>query len=145
MIHYIPDTNNRYSITQKGIVTSYYYIHNTGKLIKTKSLVCVFKDSNGKDAVNLNINKKVKTFAIKKLIYITFGYTICVNCNLKIYSDTKKLRCAKCTSANGLDIINITKSYCAKILMIKTSDLTDELYNIHKLNIQLKRLIKSKI
>lgn len=151
---FIEDTNEQYSILSNGVVIS----NRTGKpLIPNKN-----------SQINLVIDNVYRTIHTNSLLRICFEGMKCNNedCSNKVL--TKSKYCKSCIlknrESNRLNYelihhdtylekqrqkakqkgINLDRYYIAKTLVIPLDSLTDELYELHKALILLKRLIKSK-
>lgn len=144
MIHYIPNTNNKYSITEKGVVTMHYknYISS---IIKCKIILSSHINKRNDKIVSIN---RIP-WSIERLIFCTYGYTLCKKCNSKIYKTVKTKQCDSCNKDwhnvnNKFQRDNITKLFTSIAYRIPVNKVTNDLNNIHILNEKIKRLIKSK-
>lgn len=156
--HYIEGTNQQYSIREDGILIRHYSINRYSKEKQ-------FEDKEIHGSVEKRQNRTSITFVWRtdnKRIFRTqgsllveyFGYKLCKidNCNGKVYNKDS-YHCKDCLinnmnqlyrSSRKLSIQSISKHYVATKLGILLSDLTDEVYNLYKANLKVKRLISDK-
>jgi len=141
--HFIEGTNKQYSIREDGVVIRHYSHTNRNTIFfKEKKLNIHNKQSF------IYINKKKTTVTISFLMFDYFGYRSCNTCNCKIFYKKQKT-CNKCQRKvqSKFDVIkkeNITKSYVSGQLNINIIDLSDDMYNLYKANLKVKRLISLK-
>lgn len=147
MIHYIPDTNEKYSITKKGIITMHYNGENINS--KCNKKVSFQIKGNNKVLKIVNSDKIRTSTTVDALIFRTFNYKTCNDCGSKIYGKKGAYSCVECNKRKdrefGIkDRTNLAKSYCAAKMSLKKDELNDELYLIYKIQLETKRLIKAK-
>lgn len=147
MIHYIPDTNEKYSITEDGVVTMHYRIGKSNNKIECNKKLKEYKMRRRDNLPIVKINQVSRS--VSSLVYLVFNFTRCEDCNCKVEKGQRKRICKNCfTIAEKkrahTSVIEIKKHYSAKMLGLSVKELTDELYLSHKLNLKSIRLIKSK-
>ncbi len=165
---FIEGTNEQYSIREDGVIISNYINHYrywTNSFIRkyrTKEL-----KSNKDGKVNYQIGGRKgqsKTLVISKLMkeyykgvkchrcdnMITKKYSqVCNNCATKIIEDAvKKWRLNnpdKCEKYKRERVDELSKSYIAGLLHLKSHELTDELYLNFKATLLVKRKLSEKL
>jgi hypothetical protein len=161
---FIEGTNEQYSIREDGIVIKHYYLTynqylKTPKILNKISYPAISKITN---VVSITLsNNKHKSFAVATLLKNYFGFYYCKSCNTKVFS--KQFRysvCKKCRNKKHIKfrskhteryinydkekISNISKSYAACSLRINMSELPDDLYELHKVQLLVKRKLVEK-
>ena len=153
---FIEGTNNQYSIRNDGVVISHYIFNSLAnkKIIKEK----VLKISSI-NTVCFRVNKTKITRSVQTLLFKTFKYKFCVECNNKHYIEQDRL-CNDCKKADkrkasvrySESTIKsskkkaelLTKSYIASRIGIPVTLMSEEVYQEYKILIQVKRLISQK-
>lgn len=146
MIHYIPDTNEKYSITEDGIVTMHYRIGKNNNKIECNKILKEYKMARRDDRQVLKINQVSRS--VSSLVYLVFNFTRCKDCNCKVKKEQRKRICKLCFDISenkraAISSIEIKKHYSAKMLGLLVKELPNELYIAHKLKLKSSRLIKS--
>lgn len=161
---FIEGTNEQYSIREDGIVIKHYYLTynqylKTPKILNKISYPAISKITN---VVSITLsNNKHKSFAINTLLKNYFGFYYCKKCNTKVFN--KQFRysvCKKCKNKkykknriknkehiinrDRKKISNIDRSYAAVALRINILDLTEELYELYKSQLLVKRKLAEK-
>lgn len=165
---FIDGTNEQYSIREDGVVISNYINHYSGL---TKSFTRKYRvkelRANKDGKVNYQIGGRKgqqKTLTISKLMkeyyngvkchrcdnMITKKYfQVCNNCRTKIIKEAdekwKLINIDKCQKYRKDKIENLPKSYIARLLGLKSYELTDELYADCKATLIVKRIIAKKL
>lgn len=149
--HFIKDTNEQYSIREDGVIISHKFQND--RILKTN----VKKQ--------LTINKK--TITPQSMLFEYFGYKQCIECNNKFIPISISNYMCKSCQINNIDKTmslyrvnnveklqiknfknmtfhkdNITKNYVSTLLNISVCEITDELYELVKKRLQLKREVK---
>jgi DNA-directed RNA polymerase subunit M/transcription elongation factor TFIIS len=164
----IEGTNEQYSIREDGVVFIHYRrkrISNTRKdEIKCNDTLSVLSGN----LVDIVINNKVYRKSINTLLFETFNFKYCNKCNNKFIPNVSPIKCDKCRRTNRLAAAikyskewcknnpekvkaltkkrsyEIHKSYVAGILNLKCNELPDDLYNLYKIQILIKRKLSKK-
>ena len=162
---YIENTNQQYSIREDGMIFIHYRIKritNTRKdKITCNDVLSIIRDNS----VDISYTDKIRRKSINSLLFEHFGYKICNQCSSKFIPNISPVKCDNCRKTNKKVSANkyakewyknntelakqiarnnnkkVTKTYVAQILDIKSSNLTDELYNDYRNLILLKRRI----
>ena len=150
---FIEGTNEQYSIRDDGVVTRHYK-HTRGKLIIKNFNLKV--DSNG-IIVYYNHNEKNR-IALQYLLFDYFGFRFCKKCNNKFSKKRENKLYNSCLKPNNYAITpekikeknakvikNITRSYVASMLKVKVTELSDELYELYKAQLLVKRKLAEKM
>ena len=150
---FIEGTNNQYLIREDGVVLQCYK-YNT-----ELNTVCTTKKIS---TLNLGIKSSLSLHSTNRLLLKYFGYIICKYCNQKKQIIHSKDKCKTCYKKEDKifgkspkkreyskrysknKTKDISKQYTCQILGIKTSELTEELYQLHKSTLKLKREICQK-
>lgn len=149
MIHYIPNTNEKYSITEDGIITMHYFFSSKRNKIQSNRLVKPIISKGNSPSMHILINEVRTKPSVRTLIYITFGFTKCKHCDCKIKLTKKRCTCNKCKKEIvrkyvEISIEDVSRNYTAKLLKIKSKEVPVELQEIYKNQLKTKRLIKLK-
>ena len=155
---FIEGTNNQYSIRNDGVVIGHYRYDKWGnKLIKNRVIKSYTRYKKNSITVVAIFGFPQKQHSVRELMETYFniegipskilGYKDENKENYHLsnlyYVQPKDIREVN-KSARDKAISNITKWYVASKLGLPVSSLTNELYELHKALILLKRLIKSK-
>lgn len=147
---FIEGTNKQYSIREDGIVIS----HKSNKILKV--------NKKGHITLSLGARKKAKVITPSKLLKDYFQGVKCKQCNNNVFKPYFKL-CNDCIKNNKLNskikfnllnpnktkeyvktkVINLPKYYIAHNLNLKTKELPNNLYQLAKINLILKRKLKT--
>lgn len=109
---FIEGTNEQYSIREDGVVFRHYtynYNINTGKIDKILLDNKIAKQRLRSDNCNVVFVGKVykSALSVNKLLYLHFGYTLCIKCGKKMYDivEGKRTRtiCDKCLAKNTIN------------------------------------------
>lgn len=160
--HFIKETNKQYSIREDGAVIINYKHYKGRIIILTNRLCKTYSPANSSKYVVMMKDKKRKSTSISPLLKEYFGYYYCSKCNQKTCDDSTytckkcvrledQIRNSKYTKLHSKEIkaVNkikrdaITKSYVACLLLLPIKDLTEELYQLHKITLKTKRLCKT--
>jgi len=149
MINYIPETDEKYSITEEGVVTMHYKISSSMNKIKCNKVMTTFIKKN-KSVLKIRfLNKPLASKSIESLVHMTYGFTKCKHCNSKINGKMKDRRCYNCTLsydklASRKARENIVPFYIAQLSGLKRKEVTNEFHEVYKSKIEIIRLIKQK-
>jgi hypothetical protein len=142
-LKFIKGTNKQYSIRQDGFIIRHYSHSNKSTVFFKEKKLAI----HNKQCV-IYMNKKKKTVTISLLMFDNFGYKLCYRCNCKIFYRGQQI-CDECQKKvqSKFDVIkkeNITRCYVSGQLNIKARNLTDDMYNLYKANLKIKRLLSEK-
>ena len=160
---FIPGTNEQYSIREDGMVIIHY---KWTKNFKSTYIVNrLLKPRKGRNlSLYIKINGKDTSRSANSLLRDIFGFAICNRCKNKFTPNKSPEKCDSCKKELACQatknwtinhpekhqdrqmnrIINPSRTYVSHLLGLKTSQLTDELYELHKKTLLLKREICQK-
>ncbi len=160
---FIEGTNEKYSIREDGVVIRHYrYDKWKNKLIKDyllkNRLMYDKRKLHLKPVLIVNVNGKIylvkslvanyfctKLAKNKKLFAINHIDNNPENCHYKnLYYVNHPTKQHHAKLARDKSINNIYKHYVANKLGILVNDLTDDMYNLYKTNLKIKRLLTQK-
>jgi hypothetical protein len=157
---FIEGTNEQYSIRKDGVVIQHYKFTWTGNITYKESFL---KKHVKNHCVFLRKNKKNIGLSINTLLLKYFNYKLCIRCSSKIHNE-KEIYCIPCKK-EATKIFNaksrhkylykkpiydkkmrenITRAYASSMLKIPTHDIPDDIYNLFKANLKIKRLLSEK-
>jgi hypothetical protein len=152
---FIEGTNKQYSIREDGVVIQHYkftWAGNIAKSFKEKELIACKYPSISSNAyfVRIQINKKQHNVFINSLLITYFNKAKCPKCNVEYKRTIKKVQsCPSCLKKNHRDKNIEYKKNCvlhySKLCMTATNiNISEELYNLHKQTLKIKRLLSEK-
>lgn len=161
---FIEGTNQQYSIREDGVVISHK--RKTDKII---SPTIRKKQDYKAEVVCLYINGKQKNLRVETLLHNHFNLNICRDCGVKFKDNNRKYLCSCCKkehhninvkkwsdknpskvkqyikNGNLKARENLTDSYIRSVLTLRKEEATQELIELERANIKLKRLLSSKL
>jgi hypothetical protein len=157
---FIEGTNEQYSIREDGVVIIHYKFNCKGNISYKESFLKKHVKSH---CVFLRKNKKNISFSINTLLLKYFNYKLCLKCSIKMHNK-KENYCISCKKETRkiynakfrykyLDRKpiytkkikeNITKAYVSGLLKISVNNIPDDMYNLFKANLKIKRLLSEK-
>ena len=155
---FIDGTNEQYSIREDGVLIRHYCINARTKEKKYKDVERFGALDKRKTRTSIvflwRINKKTVCKTQGALLVEYFGYKLCkiLNCSGKVYKK-ERYHCEDCVKKNinevsknttKAEIKNISKHYVSVKLNISIHELTDDMYNLYKANLNNKRLLSEK-
>lgn len=140
---FIEGTDEKYSIREDAVIIKNYYNKNTP--IGLNKIISVHYNK-----VRFRIDNKWFILNLLNLMDEYFGFNYCIHCNQKYVRDGNSHVCKPCRRKNKLkiDVLNnkkhreeISKTYVAMKLNIMLREVTDELHELYKNNLQFKRQV----
>lgn len=162
--HFIKGTNQQYSIREDGVVISH-----KRKIDKIISSTIKKEQVYKAKIVCLYINGKQKNLRVETLLYNHFNLNICRDCGDSFTNSKRKYLCPCCKKEhNNINVKkwsdknpskkkqytkngnlkarqNLTDSYIRSVLKLSKEEATQELIELERTNIKLKRLLSSKL
>jgi hypothetical protein len=162
---FIEGTNEQYSIREDGVVISH-------KRKKDKILAIGIKKKQEYKAQTVAIyypNGKTTSERIETLLFKHFNINVCRECNCKFKNIKRKYFCTICIKKHWLINVknwssknpdkvkeinkksnakrrkDLTTNYIRSVLNLKKSECSDELIELERTNIQIKRLLAKKL
>ena len=134
---FIEGTNEQYSIRNDGAVIQHFKHHATGKTINKERKLTKFKNGS----CTLTLNKTNVSFSIRANLIKYFNIKYCTECNALIEFKNNLYQCDTCRIKNK-EINRFSKAYIARIMRMRVKDVDEELYQIAKTRLIIKRKLK---